>query len=63
MLDTQQNQLLYYDAEDETVLKGHVDLGEMKSARVITTPPSKYSFIEGSSNSNSGWAALYANKP
>ncbi|XP_065070584.1 myotubularin-related protein 5-like [Rhopilema esculentum] len=40
VLDTQQNQLLYYDAEDETVLKGHVDLGEMKSARVITTPPS-----------------------
>ena len=41
MLETQQNQLLYYDSEDDTQLKGHIDLGEMRSAKVIPAPSSK----------------------
>ena len=41
VLETQQNQLLYYDSEDDTQLKGHIDLGEMRSAKVIPAPSSK----------------------
>jgi len=40
VLDTQQNELLYYDNEDDSQLKGHIDLGEMKAARVIPAPQS-----------------------
>ena len=41
VLDTQQNELLYYDNEDDSQLKGHIDLGEMKAAKVVPAPQSK----------------------
>ena len=47
VLETQQNQLLYYDSEDDAQLKGHIDLGEMRSAKVIPAPSSKLISLRG----------------
>eukprot|EP00794_Sanderia_malayensis_P018071 gene18071-19880_t len=38
-LDSQQNQLLYYDNEEDNQLKGHIDLGEMRSVKLVPAPP------------------------
>jgi len=39
VLDTQRNQLRYYDAEHDTHLQGYVDLGEMTAVQALSNIP------------------------
>ena len=39
MLDAERNHLTYYDSEADTQLQGYIDLGELRTCRLMQVPP------------------------